>query len=133
MVFVAAFQSIHKEAKRFLKKKKIKNIEDNEIQWSVTVPAIWNDEAKYKMQRWAIKAGLVNENIQNQCKIVYEPDCASLFIQQVMMNKQQQNQHEDNKENHGKEVIANRYQAWTKGEKYILVDAGGGTDGYCLS
>ena len=123
MVFVAAFQNIYKEAKRFLKKKKIKNIEDNEIQWIVTVPAIWNDAAKYMMEKWATQAGLVNENISNQCKIVYEPDCASLFIQQVMMYKQKQNQNEDNKENDENK----EYKAWKKGEKYILVDAGGGT------
>ena len=69
----------------------------------ITVPAIWNDDAKNKMKEWIIKAGLVNKNIKNQCKIVYEPDCASLAI---------------------------KYDGnirFEKGDKYILIDAGGGT------
>ena len=77
-VFIAAFQHLQTEANKFLKKKKIRGINNNEIQWIITVPAIWNDTAKSKMEQWAIKAGLVDENIPNQCKIVYEPDCASL-------------------------------------------------------
>ena len=83
---------------------KSKNLyKKEEIQWIVTVPAIWNDDAKRKMKEWIIKAGLVDPSIDNQCRIVYEPDCASLCLQ---------------------------YDGNTKfesGEKYILIDAGGGT------
>ncbi len=38
---------------------------EEKIQWIVTVPAIWSDEAKEKMKTWIIK-----------CIIVYEPDSA---------------------------------------------------------
>ena len=88
-VFVAAFKHIQQEAFKFLKKQKIKDITNDEIQWIITVPAIWNDHAKHLMQEWAISAGLVNRNIPNQCKIVYEPDCASLSIQYQMYRQKQ--------------------------------------------
>ena len=67
-------------------------INDDQIQWIVTVPAIWNDEAKHTMKEWAIKAGLVDENIPNQCKIVYEPDCASLAIKYEISREEQKYQ-----------------------------------------
>ena len=51
-------------------------LEQGNIQWIITVPAIWNDEAKNKMKEWATKAGLVDDELNNGCKIVYEPDCA---------------------------------------------------------
>eukprot|EP01084_Bolivina_argentea_P006327 11986_1 len=57
-IFIAAFKYIQLEAFKFLKSKKIKNIKMNEIQWIITVPAIWNDKSKYKMKEWAIKSGL---------------------------------------------------------------------------
>ena len=110
-VFIEAFKHLHNETKQWLKKKKIK-INDEEIGWIITVPAIWNDEAKDKMKHWAIKSGLINESIHNQCKIVYEPDCASLSIQYHI------------KKRNDKKLSDYKFE---KGDKYILVDAGGGT------
>ena len=130
LVFIAAFKHIQKEAKRFLKKKKIKNIKDNEIQWIITVPAIWNDEAKNLMKQWAIKSGLVDRNINNQCKIVYEPDCASLSILHHIMHKNKQPIYGDNHNNDDNKLQQQENQQMTGmevGDKYILVDAGGGT------
>ena len=129
-VFVAAFKHIQNEAKRFLKKKKIKNIKDHEIQWIITVPAIWNDEAKELMKQWTIKAGLVDKDITNQCKIVYEPDCASLSILHHILQTSKPPIYGDN-ETADDEYKANgangdEVSAMENGEKYILIDAGGG-------
>eukprot|EP01084_Bolivina_argentea_P021874 40659_1 len=82
-VFIAAFKYVNKLCQQYLKKNKIKTTNDN-IQWIITVPAIWTDESKNKMKQWAFKAGLVNKDINNHCRIVYEPDCASLAIQYHM-------------------------------------------------
>eukprot|EP01084_Bolivina_argentea_P283972 486512_1 len=91
-VFIAAFTYLQDEAMRFLKKLFKKNtnpnLQDHEIQWIVTVPAIWNDSAKYKMTCWAVSAGLVDENIPNQLVIRYEPDCASLSLQYEMYSQE---------------------------------------------
>eukprot|EP01083_Nonionella_stella_P073603 199154_1 len=73
IVFVAVFKYLHKQAKRYVKRNKFcrlfEELEDQDWQWIITVPAIWNDTSKYKM---------------GQCKIVYEPDCASLGLQYEM-------------------------------------------------
>ena len=86
-VFIAELQKLRKNAMDYLKmnfkqKKKLKfAYTDDDIQWILTVPAIWSDRAKEKMKLWAIEAQLININIKDQLKIVYEPDCASLSVQ----------------------------------------------------
>ncbi len=54
-----------------------------EIQWVLTVPAIWSDEAKYWMRVWARKGGMIfggDKSIFNHLIIVYEVDCASIWV-----------------------------------------------------
>eukprot|EP01083_Nonionella_stella_P013584 38221_1 len=116
-VFIAAFKHLESEALKFLKKKKIKDIDNSEIQWIITVPAIWNDTAKYKMKGWAVRAGLIDPKIPNQCKIVYEPDCASLAIRYHIQAHKTANKQNSN--------------YFGIGDRYILVDAGGGTVDIC--
>eukprot|EP01084_Bolivina_argentea_P235630 396452_1 len=52
------------------------------IQWILSVPAIWSNEAKYIMERCAQNAGMIHKRnpIQNHLLIAYEPDCASISI-----------------------------------------------------
>merc|ERR1719447_2245515 len=61
------------------KMRTVRGIED--VQWILTVPAIWSDRAKAKMERWAEKAKLIQPKIVNHLRIVYEPDCASISCQ----------------------------------------------------
>ena len=116
-VFVAAFKHLGGIAKRFLRKRSIK-AKKSEIQWILTVPAIWNDTAKDMMRKWIIKAGLVSDDDPNQCKIVYEPDCASLAIQHEIRDRV----NDDDFKSNGTTNVSLK-----KGDKYVLVDAGGGT------
>eukprot|EP01083_Nonionella_stella_P252833 870680_1 len=97
LVFIEAFKYIQRESKTFLRKKKIK-VKKGEIQYILTVPAIWSEKAKYMMRQWITKAGLVDANDKTQCKIVYEPDCASLAIQHQLKNAQNNDHHENKKE-----------------------------------
>eukprot|EP01083_Nonionella_stella_P009681 27761_1 len=113
-VFIQVFKHIQKETKSFLRKKKIK-VKKRETQWIITVPAIWNDRAKNRMKQWITKAGLVNANDKTQCKIVYEPDCASLAIHHGIKSIEQNNTNDPTQ------------IKFSKGENYILVDAGAGT------
>eukprot|EP00485_Elphidium_margaritaceum_P019212 CAMPEP_0202731308 /NCGR_PEP_ID=MMETSP1385-20130828/187081_1 /ASSEMBLY_ACC=CAM_ASM_000861 /TAXON_ID=933848 /ORGANISM="Elphidium margaritaceum" /LENGTH=472 /DNA_ID=CAMNT_0049397601 /DNA_START=121 /DNA_END=1536 /DNA_ORIENTATION=+ len=126
-VFVSAFKHIQSEALKFMHKKlKLDNIQNEDIQWIITVPAIWSDRAKHKMTSWAIAAGLVSKKIRNQLKIVYEPDCASLAIQHQMRNRRKSKTHglqlDDVKENDAGFMI---------GDQYVLLDVGGGTADIC--
>ena len=99
------------------------------------------------MKEWAIKAELIDRNIENQLKIVFEPDCASLAIQHKIARAKKKsggNVANGNKngglEDQGQssKSIAELAKAggdeshfadysFTKGQKYILIDAGGGT------
>ena len=126
----------------------IKDIYD--IQWIVTVPAIWDDTAKDKMITWIEMAGLIDKKIEDHCLLKYEPDCASLSLQyQIIKNKMNQTELKDNnssvkpvindiKEDVGLNAPSSVHNFkvfddnkdnidYLKGKKYILIDAGGGT------
>ncbi|KAL3889658.1 hypothetical protein ACJMK2_001992 [Sinanodonta woodiana] len=68
-----------------------------DIQWVLTVPAIWDDAAKQFMRLAAIKAGIRNESLT----LVLEPDAAAMS-------------------NSCSSIFA-------VGEKYMILDCGGGT------
>ena len=140
-VFVEALKHLKKEAMKYLKKmKKIKKIsfKSNDIKWILTVPAIWDETAKHQMRDWAKKAGLIAA--YSQCSIVLEPDCASLAVQHFVLNKKNIKQDTnvvgtnnptdimDNEESKSMDdtVIKDNYD-FKKGDKYILIDVGGGT------
>merc|ERR1712154_544671 len=72
-VFVEALKYLKSEAQKYFRKLRVGKPKDSEIQWILTVPAIWNDYAKNQMREWAISAGLVHRDIENQLKIVFEP------------------------------------------------------------
>jgi hypothetical protein len=65
---------IKQEIESGLRKLKLAHIKANDIQYILTVPSIWNDQAKHLMNEWAINAGLVDASIQHQhqLRIVYE-------------------------------------------------------------
>eukprot|EP01083_Nonionella_stella_P192949 712995_1 len=108
-VFVAAFQYLQDIAHEYIPKLvTMEEIHDDDIQWIITVPAMWSERAKYKMKHWIIKAGLVDAQINDQCRIVYEPDCAALAIYHDL-------KHDMASSSSGKD------------QKYILIDAGGYT------
>eukprot|EP01083_Nonionella_stella_P242864 846798_1 len=110
IVFVAALQYLQGIARTYLDKMTKEDgitIEDDAIQWIITVPSIWNYKSKQRMKEWMISAGLVNQRIKDQYMIVYEPECAALAIQK---------EHE---------LYANMDR--NENDKYILMDAGGGT------
>ena len=125
------FKDLNKDMKKYNSEVTIENIKD--IQWIITVPAIWNDIAKDKMITWIGNAGLTDENIKDHCLLKYEPDCASLSLQnELLKNKRIQNNitstssiqliDDDNLFDDCKEDIID-----LNGCKYILIDAGGGT------
>lgn len=159
-VFIAALKHLQRESEKFLRKKKIR-AQKHEIGWIITVPAIWSDSAKYKMKKWVIKAGLAEERVPNQCRIVYEPDCASLAIQYYIHKESEEqksmsehtarptqsstyatqssssytrsyavssvNGSSMKASSHGSTMDVDANLEMHIGEKYILVDAGGGT------
>lgn len=85
-------------------------IDENSIKWVITVPAIWNDAAKQFMRETAIRAGIPTERLT----LSLEPEAASLFTRHANV----ENTSDDTRE----EIIDLK-----TGDKYIIVDVGGGT------
>ncbi|KAL3881738.1 hypothetical protein ACJMK2_028134 [Sinanodonta woodiana] len=72
-------------------------LRETDIQWVLTVPAIWNDSAKQFMRLAANQAGLPDESLM----LVLEPDAAAMS--------------------------ASCFTLCEEGEKYMILDCGGGT------
>eukprot|EP01083_Nonionella_stella_P176968 620685_1 len=116
IIFIQTFKYLRTIALEYVTKITQQTFQSDEIQWILTVPAIWDERAKSNMKTWIIAAGLVNEAIINQCLIVYEPDCAALAIREEIKPN------DDHKQDTAPEAMELKI-----GDKYILIDAGGGT------
>nr|XP_034316125.1 heat shock 70 kDa protein 12B-like [Crassostrea gigas] len=87
---------------------------ENDIDFVLTVPAIWGDEAKLFMREAAIKAGIKT----NQLTLALEPEAASIYCQHMyLVDKKDESSNEDDTFKRSVE----------KGQKYMVVDLGGGT------
>ncbi|KAG0580945.1 hypothetical protein KC19_4G212300 [Ceratodon purpureus] len=80
-----------------------------DVEWCLTVPAVWNEHAKKEMRLCAEMAGLVQEQDDDAgsphpLKLLIEPEAASVYCQMKLTD------HE-----------------WNKGDKFLVVDCGGGT------
>ncbi|XP_076077084.1 heat shock 70 kDa protein 12B-like [Mytilus galloprovincialis] len=81
----------------------------DDIKWILTVPAIWSEKSKQFMRRSAVKAGIPNNNLS----IALEPECASVYCQHLSTDHL-----------YG---ARNEYSMKETGQKYVVVDLGGGT------
>ncbi|XP_063406077.1 heat shock 70 kDa protein 12A-like [Mytilus trossulus] len=86
-----------------------KEIKKTDIRWVLTVPAIWSDAAKQFMRKSAELAGIPN----NQLLIALEPEAASLYCQDLPIEKLQ--------------GADKGYCMTEEGTRYMVVDNGGGT------
>ncbi|XP_052280720.1 heat shock 70 kDa protein 12A-like [Dreissena polymorpha] len=85
-------------------------VDNKDIHWVLTVPAIWSDAAKQLMREAAQKAGIDG----GQLSIALEPEAASMYCQLIPTNKMQ-----------GCEGA--KFQVALAGTKYMVIDLGGGT------
>ncbi|KAK3594433.1 hypothetical protein CHS0354_000255 [Potamilus streckersoni] len=82
-----------------------KKVHAERIDWVITVPAIWNDSAKQFMREASVAAGIPNKKL----KIALEPEAAAIFCKNQSV------------------IETTDIQVFNPGEKYIVVDMGGGT------
>jgi hypothetical protein len=76
-----------------------------DVQWVLTVPAIWNDFGKAFMRKAAFKAGLIEEEQSDNLLLVLEPEGASLAVH----------------------VGAAQHGLLGAGSRFMVLDCGGGT------
>lgn len=86
-------------------------VKANDIEWVITVPAIWNDACKQFMRDAAEEAGIHGDMFS----IVYEPEAASVYARLLPVEKLL---------GKNKTTILKTFDP---GTKFIVVDAGGGT------
>lgn len=91
-------------------KKMVSGIEDSDIKFVLTVPAIWDDKAKQFM-REAAKLGGIRET---QLHIALEPEAASIYCQHLPVERA----------GLGNETFL---KVAKSGTRYMVVDLGGGT------
>ncbi|KAG0579312.1 hypothetical protein KC19_4G089700 [Ceratodon purpureus] len=95
---------------RELRNKFGSHISQEDIQWCLTVPAIWDEQAKREMKHCAEIAGLVQGPYGKEggsphaVKLFIEPEAASVYCQMKLKD-----------------------HTWNKGDKFLVVDCGGGT------
>lgn len=80
-----------------------------EIQWVLTIPAIWTDAAKQFMRECAERAGISEETLL----LALEPETASIFCQYLPTEKLQ--------------GADQGFAMSTEGTRYMVADLGGGT------
>jgi hypothetical protein len=78
----------------------------DEIQWILTIPAIWNEQAKESIRCWASESGMTTSNDLAQLKIVLEPECASLYFQEECRLRQLRNS--NNNSSNQQKSVANK-------------------------
>ncbi|KAK3611845.1 hypothetical protein CHS0354_040519 [Potamilus streckersoni] len=82
-------------------------LDESQIRWVLTVPAIWDESAKQFMREAAAEAGIPS----NQLTLALEPEVASLYCNTIPLASA----------NEGEACVLH------SGAKYVLIDAGGGT------
>ncbi|VDI82370.1 Hypothetical predicted protein [Mytilus galloprovincialis] len=86
-----------------------KIVHNDEVQWVLTVPAIWTDKAKKFMRSCAEAAGIPANNLI----VALEPEAASIFCQFLQTEK--------------KDCSEPGFTVTAEGTEYMVVDLGGGT------
>ncbi|KAL5012090.1 hypothetical protein ScPMuIL_010641 [Solemya velum] len=87
------------------------NIEEKDIGWVITTPAIWSNAAKQFMREAAIKAGIDNASLT----IALEPEAASIYCRHAKLHAYQDAQ------------LLTSVAQLTPLTRYAILDAGGGT------
>lgn len=92
-------------------KNKIADIQEEDIHYVLTVPAIWDDSAKQFMREAAVKAGIT----EKQLSIALEPETASIYCQHLQLTRQT--------DKGGASFLG----VAETGTRFMVVDLGGGT------
>ncbi|XP_022788648.1 heat shock 70 kDa protein 12A-like isoform X2 [Stylophora pistillata] len=126
-VFVKCLEYLKKTATNAINERHLRSAKDNpnaepkykpeQIQWIITIPAIWRISAKEFMRKAAYKAGIASPADPDQLILALEPEAASYYCRKLPF--------EMFKGEYGKEVVKDTLDE--EGIPYMVVDNGGGT------
>ncbi|XP_061601129.1 heat shock 70 kDa protein 12A isoform X4 [Cololabis saira] len=124
-IFAYALAFFKEQALKELSDQMGADFDNNDVRWVITVPAIWKMPAKQFMREAAYKSGLVSRENPEQLIIALEPEAASIYCRKLrlhqMVDLATQNTH------NGCSPTDNAGAGMTQGDRYVVVDCGGGT------
>ncbi|KAF3842553.1 hypothetical protein F7725_024504, partial [Dissostichus mawsoni] len=128
--------------------------DNNDVRWVITVPAIWKMPAKQFMREAAYKSGLVSRENPEQLIIALEPEAASIYCRKLRLHqmvdlgtnttqngcsptenvggaitqaKEHVRRNRQSRTFMVENVIGELWAELEEGDRYVVVDCGGGT------
>ncbi|XP_029110319.1 heat shock 70 kDa protein 12B isoform X1 [Scleropages formosus] len=155
-VFAHALRFFREHALKEVKDQSSSVLQENEVRWVITVPAVWRQPAKQFMREAAYLAGLVSPESPDQLLIALEPEAASIYCRKLRMHQVidlsarpiangtdvdgsrlfdsgfRQAREQLRKARHSRTFLveSGTGELWSEmqtGDRYMVVDCGGGT------
>uniref|UniRef100_A0A4W3J412 Heat shock protein 12A n=1 Tax=Callorhinchus milii TaxID=7868 RepID=A0A4W3J412_CALMI len=115
-----------------------------DVRWVITVPAIWKQPAKQFMRHAAYKAALASPEFPEQLIIALEPEAASIYCRKLRLHqmielsgkeaggwrlgaKEYTRRNRQSRTFLVENVIGEIWSELEQGDRYLVVDCGGGT------
>ncbi|XP_037127269.1 heat shock 70 kDa protein 12A isoform X5 [Syngnathus acus] len=125
-IFAYALAFFKEQALKELSDQTGGDFDNNDVRWVITVPAIWKMPAKQFMREAAYKSGLVPRDNPEQLIIALEPEAASIYCRKLRLHQMVDLSNHTAAPN-GCSPTDNVASTMTQGDRYVVVDCGGGT------
>ncbi|KAG5260874.1 hypothetical protein AALO_G00297520 [Alosa alosa] len=86
-VFAHALRFFREHALKEVKEVWSAALEEDEVRWVITVPAVWRQPAKQFMREASYLAGLVSSDSPEQLLIALEPEAASIYCRKLRLHQ----------------------------------------------
>ncbi|XP_028279324.1 heat shock 70 kDa protein 12A isoform X5 [Parambassis ranga] len=124
-IFAYALAFFKEQALKELSDQTGGEFDNNDVRWVITVPAIWKMPAKQFMREAAYKSGLVPRENPEQLIIALEPEAASIYCRKLRLHQMVDLGSQTTQ--NGFSPTENVGSGMTQGDRYVVVDCGGGT------
>ncbi|XP_042289432.1 heat shock 70 kDa protein 12A isoform X3 [Thunnus albacares] len=124
-IFAYALAFFKEQALKELSDQTGGEFDNNDVRWVITVPAIWKMPAKQFMREAAYKSGLVSRENPEQLIIALEPEAASIYCRKLRLHQMVDLGSQTTQ--NGFSPTENVGSGMTQGDRYVVVDCGGGT------
>ncbi|XP_068423630.1 heat shock 70 kDa protein 12A isoform X2 [Clinocottus analis] len=124
-IFAYALAFFKEQALKELSDQTGSEFDNNDVRWVITVPAIWKMPAKQFMREAAYKSGLVSRDVPEQLIIALEPEAASIYCRKLRLHQMVDLASRGTQ--NGCSPTDNVGSGMTQGDRYVVVDCGGGT------
>ncbi|XP_077205993.1 heat shock 70 kDa protein 12A [Paroedura picta] len=153
-IFAYALQYFKEQALKELGDQEGSEFDNSDVRWVITVPAIWKQPAKQFMRQAAYKAGMATSENPEQLIIALEPEAASIYCRKLRLHqmidlslkgpangynpsdtistgftpaKEHIRRNRQSRTFLVENVIGEIWSELEEGDRYIVVDSGGGT------